>query len=110
MPLNTKSQQGNKNIKDRLRSAMNARFFIYATMVMAQVLGSLFGFGSVTVNELFGIPAAQAAEGISHTINYQGKLMDSSGNLVADGNYDMQFVHYMMQQQVVTQLWTATYH
>ena len=86
---------------------MNARFFIYATMVMAQVLGSVFGFGSVTVNQLFSVNVAQAAEGISHTINYQGKLMDATGNLVADGDYDMQFTVYDAATGG-TQLWTST--
>ncbi|MDF1497658.1 MAG: hypothetical protein P1P90_06450, partial [Patescibacteria group bacterium] len=107
MPLNTKSQKGNKNFTDRLRSAMNARLFIYATMVMAQVLGSLFGFGSVTVNELFGVNTAHAAEGISHTINYQGKLMDSTGTLVSDGDYDIKFVIYDSATGN-NQLWSAS--
>ncbi|MDF1496880.1 MAG: tail fiber domain-containing protein [Patescibacteria group bacterium] len=73
---------------------------------MAQVLGSLFGFGSVTVNELFGVNAAYAAEGISHAINYQGKLMDADGKLVADGDYDIIFSLYDTAS-AGTRLWTA---
>ena len=107
MPFNTNPKTGNKTLKDKFRSAMNARLFIYATMVMAQVLGSLFGFGSVTVKDLFSIPAAQAAEGISHTINYQGKLMNSTGNLVADGDYDIKFVVYDSATGN-NQLWSAS--
>ncbi len=86
---------------------MNARFFIYAMMVMAQVFGSLFGFGSVTVKDLFSIPAAQAAEGISHTINYQGKLMNSSGATVANGNYNIKFTVYDSATGG-NQLWSAS--
>ncbi len=107
MPLNTNPKTGNKILKDRLRSAMNARFFIYAMMVMAQVFGSLFGFGSVTVKDLFSIPAAQAAEGISHTINYQGKLMNSSGATVANGNYNIKFTVYDSATGG-NQLWSAS--
>ena len=86
---------------------MNARFFICATMVMAQVIGSMFGFGMVSVNELFSIPATHAAEGIAHTINYQGKLMDSSGGIVSDGNYGMKFSIYDSASGG-SQLWTAS--
>ena len=110
----------NKNMKNKklpsfkgeqliniFRSAMNARFFICATMVMAQVIGSMFGFGMVSVNELFSIPATHAAEGIAHTINYQGKLMDSSGGIVSDGNYGMKFSIYDSASGG-SQLWTAS--
>ncbi len=87
--------------------ALNAKFFVYTAMVSMQVLGSIFGFGSVSITGMFTIPAAQAAEGISHTINYQGKLMDSTGNLVADGNYNMAFVIYDAAS-VGNQLWSAS--
>ena len=107
MPLNTNPNQGNKKIKTRLWSAMNARLFIYVMMVMTQVLGSVFGYGTVTLNDLFTIPVAQAAEGINRTINYQGRLMNTAGTNVDDGNYDIKFTIYDSALGG-TQLWTAS--
>lgn len=86
---------------------MNVGSFVCAMMVVAQVLGSLFGFGSVNVADLLSVKPVQAAEGISHTINYQGRLMDAGGSNVADGDYDMIFVIYDSLTGG-NQLWSAS--
>jgi len=37
---------------------------------------------------------SKAATGINKQLNYQGKLADTGGNPVTDGNYDFKFVIY----------------
>ncbi len=80
---------------------------ICSMMVMAQVIGTVFGFGTVNLSNIFSVNTAHAATGINKTINYQGKLMDASGNLVADGDYDMIFVIYD-SATAGNQLWSAS--
>ncbi len=86
---------------------MNVGSFICAMMVVAQVLGSIFGFGSVSVSDLLTVKAVQAAEGINKTIAYQGKLMNKTGSLVADGNYQIKFSLYDSASGG-NRLWTAS--
>ena len=99
-------QLGSK-IKNRLLSTLNVNLFIYSLILSFQVLGLVFGFGSVSVQELFSIKAVNASTGINQAINYQGKLMDSSGNLVANGSYSIKFTIYN-QPVGGTQLWSAS--
>jgi hypothetical protein len=86
---------------------MNVGSFICSMMVVAQIMGSLFGFGSVSVQDLFGIKPALAGEGIARMINYQGRLMNDLGEDVTNGNYDMIFVIYDSATGG-NQLWSAS--
>jgi len=106
IPQNRVGKNPNKYIK-YFGIASNARFFVCALMIGLQISGSIFGLGSVSISELFAIPTAHAAEGINQAINYQGKLMDSTGNPVADGNYNIKFTLYSAGIGG-TQLWTAS--
>ncbi len=53
------------------------------------------------------VPKAQAAFGINKQINYQGKLMDGSGQPVGDGIYQMQFKLYN-QASGGSHIWSAS--
>jgi hypothetical protein len=86
--------------------AMNAKLFVCGLMIGFQVLGSIFGLGSINLGKIFSINTAHAATGINQAINYQGKLMDSAGNFVADGDYNIIFSIYDAAT-AGTRLWTA---
>lgn len=49
-----------------------------------------------------------AAAGINKQINYQGRLGDSAGDIVADGNYDIVFKLYTVDT-AGTEVWTGTH-
>jgi hypothetical protein len=85
---------------------MNAKLFVCGLMIGFQVLGSIFGLGSINLGKIFSINTAHAATGINQAINYQGKLMDSAGNFVADGDYNIIFSIYDAAT-AGTRLWTA---
>ncbi len=53
------------------------------------------------------VPKAEAAFGINKQINYQGKLMDGSGQPVGDGIYQMQFKLYN-QASGGSHIWSAS--
>ncbi len=107
MPLTNLLINRKTKTTDRPKRTMNVGSFICSMMVVAQVLGSVFGFGSVSVQDLFNIKPAHAAEGIARVINYQGRLMDSAGEDVANGNYNMIFVIYD-SETAGNQLWSAS--
>ena len=56
-------------------------------VVMIVVLPGLVGALWLTYH-------SQAAAGIARVINYSGKLYDSSGAVVVNGNYNMAFIIY----------------
>jgi hypothetical protein len=62
----------------------------------------------------FGV-ISRAAPGVNSTIGFQGRLLDSSGNIVADGSYNMQFKIYQGGTGTAagnpggTLKWTETY-
>ena len=102
MPDSAKGVHKNsKNTRIFYGVALNARFFVFAFLTSLLVLGNLF------VDNFFSISSAQAAEGINRTINYQGRLMNTAGTNVADGNYDIKFTIYDSASGG-TQLWTAS--
>jgi len=69
----------------------------------------LFVFLITTAAYVLGmaVPKTEAAFGINKQINYQGKLMNSSGQPVGDGNYQMQFKLYN-QASGGSHIWSAS--
>ena len=57
---------------------------------------------------LFSLNDVSAALGINKQLTYNGILKDSSGSVVADGNYDMVFKIYA-DTSTTTPLWTGNY-
>lgn len=53
------------------------------------------------------VPRTEAANGINRGINYQGRLMDASGNQVPDGTYQMVFRLYD-EETGGSHLWSAS--
>ena len=70
------------------------RLFVGISVVFALVIGSW----SLGIEDCYAIP---------QRMNYQGKLTDETGELVADGTYDMIFSIYDAAT-VGTQEWTET--
>lgn len=56
---------------------------------------------------VFGVQKIQAAPGIRDTINFQGKLVDSSGLNVSNGSYSIEFTLYD-SATAGTNLWSET--
>ncbi|MDP1619697.1 MAG: hypothetical protein Q8M12_01720, partial [bacterium] len=54
------------------------------------------------------ISGALAAAGVNKQINYQGRLGDDAGDIVADGDYDIIFKLYTVDT-AGTAIWTGTY-
>jgi len=67
------------------------------------------------ITTLFFNAPAHAVAGVNQTIGFQGRLLDSSGNIVRDGYYNMQFKIYQDGTGTVagnpsgTLKWTETY-
>ncbi len=61
--------------------------FVIGLFVVCAILSSL-------LIARFSSPTAQAAAGINEQLNYQARLLDSSGAVVADGTYNMEFKIY----------------
>lgn len=57
------------------------------------------------ITTLFLAVPAHADENVTQTISFQGRLLNSSGGLVPDGNYNIQFKIY----QGASAAWTETY-
>ena len=75
----------------RIRRAFSAKSMTYITyLATALSFVGLLGVGLVGP----GVPVAQAAAGINKTINFQGRLLNAQGAVVADGNYNMEFKIY----------------
>jgi hypothetical protein len=72
------------------------RFVIKRPLWRAQYIWLLgLVFGTVVAACSFAMPSkANAGAGINQQINYQGRLMDTSGNPVADGYYNIRFRIY----------------
>jgi len=74
-------------------------------------LSVVFGFLALILIAAFALSVAaqeaNAASGINKSINYQGKLMDSAGNSVSDGIYNIKFTLYDAGTGG-TQLWSAS--
>lgn len=49
---------------------------------------------AVLITTLFFVSTSRAVEGINQTISFQGRLLDSNGNNVPDGYYNIQFKIY----------------
>src|SRR4051794_29377615 len=62
---------------------------IYWFLLYGAFLGVLFAVWSAIVT-----PQALASTGINQTINFQGRLLNSQGATVPDGNYNIQFKIY----------------
>ncbi|MBU2566545.1 hypothetical protein KKG46_03215, partial [Patescibacteria group bacterium] len=100
------------NSKKRVQkhSKFNIKFYSVALYAKFFVFTCLLGFislSTLSVDNLLLIPTAYAAQGISHTVNYQGKLMDAVGTPVVDGSYNMRFVIYDASSGG-SQLWSAS--
>jgi hypothetical protein len=81
--------------KNKQKSFYTGGFlFVFLITVAASALG-------------MAVPNAEAAFGINKQINYQGRLMDSSGQPVGDGNYQMQFKLYN-QASGGSHIWSAS--
>lgn len=63
----------------------NRRFLAKTWLVLLSV---------VIITTLFLVHKASAAPNVDRTINFQGRLLNSSGAVVADGYYNMQFKIY----------------
>jgi len=48
----------------------------------------------LVISHLLMVNSADSAVGINKQLNYQGKLADSGGSAVTDGNYDIKYVIY----------------
>ena len=87
------------------KSSIKLCFFRFAISVFI----ALFVLLPVNIPALlsfdFSVKQAQAA--IAQTINYQGKLMNSSGVAVADGSYNMEFKLYTVATSGAA-IWTET--
>ena len=62
---------------------------------------------------LIGPKSVNATAGINEQLNFQGRLLDSTGGVVADGNYNMQFKIYQDGNGILgggdeTLKWTET--
>src|SRR3990167_24629 len=82
--------------------------FSIARVVVASAL-----FVTILLLWLIGPPAVKAAAGINEQLNFQGRLLDSTGAVVADGNYNMQFKIYQDGNGILgggdeTLKWTET--
>jgi hypothetical protein len=63
--------------------------------ILGCILVVLFLFGAVSAD-------------VPHKVNYQGRLTDDSGDPIADGDYELQFVIYNASSSG-TQLWSSGY-
>lgn len=70
-------------------------FFVFAMVIVTSVLG------------VFSYTREGANAAAASTLNFQGRLMSATGNLVADGNYNIQFNLYTTATGGTTQ-WTET--
>ncbi|PIR49376.1 hypothetical protein COU79_05220, partial [Candidatus Peregrinibacteria bacterium CG10_big_fil_rev_8_21_14_0_10_54_7] len=58
---------------------------------------------------IFSVEKAEAAAGIYKPISYQGKVVDSNGQAVTDGDYNMRFTIFSAATSG-TQLWSETWN
>jgi hypothetical protein len=59
------------------------------------ILAAFFAVaGFLFVSFVFGAPTAEAAQTVPYKINFQGRLTNSSGNAMADGQYNVKFRLY----------------
>jgi len=84
--LQTKANSWISRNKLKYYSSRKASFVI-GLFVICAILSSLL----ITK---YSSPTAQAAAGINEQLNYQARLLDSSGAVVADGTYNMEFKIY----------------
>lgn len=70
---------------------------------------SVIGFVLISVAILWSVEVlpVRAAGGVNHQINYQGRLLDSTGQPVSDASYQMKFTLYDAVSGG-TALWTAS--
>ncbi|HNS94838.1 MAG TPA: hypothetical protein PKG71_02625, partial [Candidatus Woesebacteria bacterium] len=68
------------------------------------IIVALLAFGTS-----YSVSSTYAAAGINQTINFQGKLVNSSGLNVADGNYDITFYLYAASSGG-SALWTEVWN
>jgi len=90
-------------IKDCLASTLNVNLFVYGLFLCLMVC-----IGAITNNQysITNIKEAKA-EGIAQTVNYQARLMNSSGINVGDGTYSMKISIYS-QASGGSHLWSAS--
>ncbi len=74
---------------------------------LAVCVGFCFFALGFSLSSLVQIPTVQAATGINRMINYQGRLMDSTGNAVTDGTYKITFRLYT-QSSGGSHIWSAS--
>src|SRR5689334_9583511 len=72
------------DLNDRRVSRIVTRYILHTALALAAT-------GLIGV-ELTG--TAQASAGINQTINFQGRLLNNAGAVIADGNYNMEFKIY----------------
>jgi|GEM_PF-4918074 len=72
--------------------------------ILAVIIVALLAFGTS-----YSVSSTYAAAGINQTINFQGKLVNSSGLNVADGNYDITFYLYAASSGG-SALWTEVWN
>jgi hypothetical protein len=71
----------------KLLKSIRVRYYSVLFFALIIVFGSvLFGFSA--------LKPVQASPGINEKFNFQGRLLDSTGGVVPDGNYNMRFKMY----------------
>jgi len=88
----------------------NRRFSLRSAVILAICV-------AFTTTLLFGIISqiSHAAPGVNQNLSFQGRLLDASGNVVPDGNYNVQFKIYQDGTGTAannpggTLKWTETY-
>jgi len=90
-------------IKDCLANTLNVNLFVYGLFLCLMVCT-----GVITNNQYSITNVKEAkAEGIAQTVNYQARLMNSSGINVGDGTYSMKISIYS-QASGGSHLWSAS--
>ena len=90
-------------IKDCLANTLNVNLFVYGLFLCLMVCT---GINYSITNYELRIKEAKA-EGIAQTVNYQARLMNSSGINVGDGTYSMKISVYS-QASGGSSLWSAS--
>lgn len=74
---------------------------------LAMAIGCLFGIVAILIANL-AYTTQKAFAATNNTLNFQARLEGTGGNIVADGNYNVQFKLYNVSS-AGTALWTETY-
>ncbi|KKW44640.1 MAG: hypothetical protein UY90_C0005G0008, partial [Candidatus Peregrinibacteria bacterium GW2011_GWA2_54_9] len=91
-------------LKTRLRRTIGI------TLLIGFIFNAILSGNAFSIfNYPFSIQTAYAAEGIYKPISYQGKVVNSDGQAVTDGDYNMRFTIFNAATSG-TQLWSETWN